>query len=283
MDLLPSPFAADFNTIITGSVGSSFGAGVPDHGIVRVMDLLDKGIEYELAMAAYRISAAVEAKAFLRTMLERVENPTMADVLENGKFEAKDCYPLVQCELPRMVAHLASNVDATARAINMHHLSNNLNVFRANLARLHVHPERAPVLPRVTHTLSASQRADVDQSRLALSFIAQHGLSQLVQLKLMQPYVDRARHVLEYHLNINLYDRDSDSDNDDGSESEIDEDMLPPPPKRQCMDSEEPGSDDGEESEPEDPTTPERVPAQHQRIGILDMTMRFFTSAHDEQ
>lgn len=278
--LFPTPFNVDFNTIISGSVGSSFGAGVPDHGIVEVMDLLDKGIEYELAMVAYRITAAIEAKAFLRTRLER-DVPTMATVLENGKAEAKDCYALVDCDLPRMVAHLASNVDATARAINMHYLASNLNLFRTNLARLHVHPERAPVLPNVSRTLSASQRADVDQSRLALSFIAQHGLTTLVQLKVMQPYVDRARHVLEHHLNINLYDYDDDSDNEDGtdSDSEVDPDLLPPPPKRQCV-----GETDteGEESEPEDPTTPERVPSSQQRIGIFDMTMRFLSTVHGE-
>lgn len=268
--LFPTPFVPDFNTIISGG---------GDHGIVEVMDLLDKGIEYELAMVAYRITAAIEAKAFLRTMLER-DTPTMATVLENGKAEALDCYALVDCELPRMVAHLASNVDATARAINMHYLASSLGVFRNNLARLHVHPERAPVLPNVSRTLSTSQRADVDQSRLALSFISQHGLNSLVQLKLLQPYVDRARHVLEHHLNINLYDYfDDDSDNDDGTESdsEVDPDLLPPSPKRQCV--------EGEESEPEDPTTPERVPAAEQRIGfrgVYDITMSFFDNKHGQ-
>lgn len=284
--LFPNPFLADFNTIISGSVGSSFGKGTPDHGIVQVMDMLDKGIEYELAMAAYRIAAAVEAKAHLRTILER-DVPTMAGVLENGKAEAEDCWPLVQCKLPKMVAHLASHVDATARAINMHYLTNTINSFRINLARLHVHPERAPVLPNISRTLSKSQRADVDNSRLALSFVAQHGFDALVRLKVMQPYVDRARLVLEHHLKINLYYRDDDSDNDDGTESdeseeEIDYEMMPPPPKRQCVAGE---SDEEEEAtEPDDPTTPERVPSSSQRIGIIDMTMRFFTNVHgDEQ
>lgn len=269
--LFPAPFAADFNTIISGG---------GDHGIVEVMDLLDKGIEYELAMVAYRIAAAIEAKAMLRLKLER-EVPTVAGALANGKAEANECYALVQCELPTMVAHLAANIDATARAINMHHLATNINAFRNNLTRLHVHPERAPVLPNLSRTLSAAQRADVDHSRLALTFMRHNTLSSLLQLKVMQPYVDRARHVLEQHLHVDLSDYDDDSDNDDGTDSETDEDLLPPPPKRQCLGDEEPGSDDSED----DPTTPERVPAAEQRIGfrgVYDITMSFFENKNGQ-
>jgi hypothetical protein len=274
--LFPTPFAPDFNTIITGG---------GDHGIVQVMDTIDQGIEYELAMVAYRIATAIEAKAMLRTMLER-QHPNIANVLTNGKLEARDCYALVNCELPKMVAHLASNIDATPRAINMQHLATNLSAFRDNLARLYVHPERAPVLPNVSRTLSVTQRADVDHSRMALSFMRQYGLTTLLQLKTVQPYVDRARHVLEHHLNVDLCGYDDDSDNDDGTDSETDSDMLPPPPKRVCVEDEadESSGDEGDDLS-QDPTTPERVPAAEQRIGIrgvYDITMSFFENKNGQ-